>query len=325
MIGILSKSELEQSTDEVINWIHSRNRKWVRFNGDDRETMVKLFNECLNSKGKLTNVFSQINVVWARRWNNNGQLNLASSGECFGCNNKTELNRHLKAEQGRLSFFLFEQLKEKKWLSDPKKLNLNKLIVLNLAQKVGLNIPKSIICTEKKELTKFLDEHQEIISKCISDSPRYTIGTSFHSLKTIPVDSEFIENLPETFFPSFFQKEIKKEFEIRVFFLDGDFYSMAIFSQRNSKTRLDFRNYDTESPNRFVPYKLPKNQCDKIEKLMAELELKTGSIDLVKSTDGEYYFLEINPVGQFGMVSIPCNYYLEKKIADYLIREDENF
>ena len=30
-------------------------------------------------------------------------------------------------------------------------------------------------------------------------------------------------------------------------------------------------------------------------------------------------FLEVNPVGQFGMVSLPCNYQLEKRIAQYLI------
>jgi hypothetical protein len=34
---------------------------------------------------------------------------------------------------------------------------------------------------------------------------------------------------------------------------------------------------------------------------------------------GEYVFLEVNPIGQFGMVSAPCNYNLEKKIAQYLI------
>jgi hypothetical protein len=33
----------------------------------------------------------------------------------------------------------------------------------------------------------------------------------------------------------------------------------------------------------------------------------------------ELVFLEINPVGQFGMVSHPCNYYLEKRIAQNLI------
>ena len=51
---------------------------------------------------------------------------------------------------------------------------------------------------------------------------------------------------------------------------------------------------------------------------MKKVGLNTGSIDLIQSTDGQIYFLEINPAGQIGMTSKPCNYYLEKKIALYL-------
>ena len=56
---------------------------------------------------------------------------------------------------------------------------------------------------------------------------------------------------------------------------------------------------------------------------MQKLDLETGSIDLIKSTNGEYYFLEINPNGQFGMTSYPCNYNLEEKVALKLIQIDE--
>jgi glutathione synthase/RimK-type ligase-like ATP-grasp enzyme len=51
---------------------------------------------------------------------------------------------------------------------------------------------------------------------------------------------------------------------------------------------------------------------------MTDLCLDTGSIDIVRTTDGRYVFLEVNPVGQFGMVSVPCNYNLELKVAKYL-------
>ena len=48
------------------------------------------------------------------------------------------------------------------------------------------------------------------------------------------------------------------------------------------------------------------------------LNYKTGSIDMLLDSAGNYYFLEINRIGQFGMVSIPCNYNIEKKIANTL-------
>ena len=40
---------------------------------------------------------------------------------------------------------------------------------------------------------------------------------------------------------------------------------------------------------------------------------------MILNKNNEYVFLEINPVGQYGMVSEPCNYFLDKKIAHYLI------
>jgi len=46
--------------------------------------------------------------------------------------------------------------------------------------------------------------------------------------------------------------------------------------------------------------------------------LNSGSIDILVTPNNEYVFLEVNPVGQFGMVSQPCNYYLEKRIAERL-------
>ena len=98
---------------------------------------------------------------------------------------------------------------------------------------------------------------------------------------------------------------------------------MAIFSQNDKQTKVDFRNYNDNKPNRYVPYVLPKNIELKITQLMQKLDLNTGSVDLIKNHDGNYVFLEINPVGQFGMVSEPCNYYLEKIIAEYLINKKD--
>jgi hypothetical protein len=53
---------------------------------------------------------------------------------------------------------------------------------------------------------------------------------------------------------------------------------------------------------------------------ISSVELSTGSLDLVRCPDGRFVFLEVNPVGQFGMISQPCNYRLEKEVAAHLLR-----
>ena len=65
---------------------------------------------------------------------------------------------------------------------------------------------------------------------------------------------------PDFFFPTLFQQKIEKDFDIRVFYLDGICYSMAIFN-----SRVDFR--EDYSNNRNVPIKLPKHIELKIHKL----------------------------------------------------------
>jgi glutathione synthase/RimK-type ligase-like ATP-grasp enzyme len=117
------------------------------------------------------------------------------------------------------------------------------------------------------------------------------------------------------------QEKLDKKYELRVFFLNEEFYAMAIFSQNASDTSVDFRNYKDKKQNRTVPYTLPYNIHVCLLKFVKETNLNTGSIDIVVTTDNRFVFLEVNPVGQFGMVSYPCNYHLEKKVATYLSHE----
>jgi len=48
------------------------------------------------------------------------------------------------------------------------------------------------------------------------------------------------------------------------------------------------------------------------------MQLDFGSIDMIVSADNEYIFLEVNPKGQYGMVSHPCGYNLDYEIAKEL-------
>lgn len=133
---------------------------------------------------------------------------------------------------------------------------------------------------------------------------------------TQKINLEKIET--NSFAVSLVQNYIEKKYELRVFYFEKLFYTMAIFSQNDSKTSVDFRNYNKEKPNRTVPYKLPYEVEQKLINLMDKLDLNCGSIDMIVEKNNEYVFLEVNPIGQFGMISSPCNYNLERIIAKYL-------
>jgi ATP-GRASP peptide maturase of grasp-with-spasm system len=225
----------------------------------------------------------------------------------------------VSAEQRKVLNLITKTLKNRHWLCNYTAIGLNKFDVLQKAESVGLKIPYSIITNHKEDL--ITDENlksKKIITKAAGDILAVDLDEE-HLLTTLTNDiTAYKSILPKAFFPSFIQEKIDKLFELRVFYLDGDFYAMAIFSQGNKQTETDFRNYDREKPNRWLPYQLPNTIANKLDKLMKLIGLNTGSIDLIYSTKKEYIFLEVNPAGQFGMVSSPCNYNLEKKVALFL-------
>lgn len=141
---------------------------------------------------------------------------------------------------------------------------------------------------------------------------------------TTEITENDIGNLPEYFFPSMIQEEILKDFEIRVFYILGKVYSMAIMSQDNPQTMVDFRKYDIQKPNRFIPCDIDSDTKARISLFMDYMNLNVGSLDFIKGKDGRMYFLEVNYMGQFGMVDFPCNYGIHRYICDLLIEKDRN-
>ncbi len=197
--------------------------------------------------------------------------------------------------------------------------DINKQHLLCLAVNCGLNIPATLISNCKEDIISFLEKHKRVIVKPLSDPASLFVDNNImYTTYTEIISKNDIENLSDLVFPCFLQEYIEKEFEIRIFYLNNKIYSSAIFSQLYKQTTIDFRKYIKDKEHRTVPFKLPKAIEKSIHILMKVAGLNTGSIDMIYSNNGDYVFLEVNPVGQFGMISEPCNYYLEKKVAEQL-------
>jgi glutathione synthase/RimK-type ligase-like ATP-grasp enzyme len=69
-------------------------------------------------------------------------------------------------------------------------------------------------------------------------------------------------------------------------------------------------------------YTLPSEIEAKIERLMRKLNMNSGSIDFIRSKTGEYFFLEINPIGQFDFLEILGNYNISETISNKLFLLD---
>jgi len=232
------------------------------------------------------------------------------------------LKRHLDFESRKLNQFFFSVFAGAAWLSSPDSSSPNKLLVLEKAARAGLEIPATIITTRKSDVAVFSENFKRIITKPIGEADPLVINGKSYGMYTAVLEDSDITALPDRFRASLFQEFLEKEYEIRVFYLAPDCYSMAIFSQDDEQTKTDFRRYNWKRPNRSVPYSLGPSTILAIQTLMTDLGLETGSIDLVHTLGGRDVFLEVNPVGQFGMVSVPCNYGLERKVAELLMLKE---
>lgn len=307
MILIISDAK-DNSTTKVLEWLNFLNKSVIRINSED-DLEIKFISQKIFFKiNNISFELSEIESIWYRR----GFLPLLTN-KLFGVSQLDEL---IDDESNKLIQFIYYKLRNIKSLNSFLNSDVNKLIVNDIAKKLKILVPNDFIYSNIEDFIKHEKNTHEYITKvisgnCIQDFKNFTI---YNFTKKV----EFDKLKSKSFFPSLIQNYIEKKYELRIFYFNREFYNMAIFSQNDSSTNIDFRNYNNEKPNRCVPYKLPQNIEKKLDKLMRKLQLNSGSIDMIVTPEGKYVFLEVNPIGQFGMVSYPCNYNLELKIAMYL-------
>jgi ATP-GRASP peptide maturase of grasp-with-spasm system len=320
MILILSDTT-DESTCKVMDWIKfiKPSEEVIRISPADKITAILINNDAiiitfLRWNNEVVEIdFSKITAYWYRR----GKLDLNSAFlKPFLLEQLQEYERN---ELERINAYIHHALKKIKSLNSRSNVAPNKLIVNDIAESCGLMIPQYLISSEKQRLLSYSANGNEVITKGIDESIYLECEDGDIKGYTEKFIARLVEEYNEDIFPSLLQKQVDKKYELRTFYLDGEFYSMAIFSQRDEQTQIDFRKYNIETPNRCVPFRLPKEIERKLKNLMDKLDLNSGSIDLIVDKNDDYIFLEVNPVGQFAMVSEPCNYFLEKKVAEFLI------
>jgi ATP-GRASP peptide maturase of grasp-with-spasm system len=319
MLLIIS-SEDDSCTNLVIDWLLRYQIEFIRINSEDKIEVLSIdLQNFEKSEIILRNKrmkISDFTAIWYRR--SHLSLKKDENVKFSECIISKSINFQLDCEKKILEEFFLTELK-KRSLNSQIDNDLNKLSVLKLCEKLKIKTPNTILTTQKKSLLAFKEKHGKVITKNFTPgmfikNNEFRLGSG-----TILVTDEMIDELPNTFYPMLFQSLVDKAFELRVFYINGECYSSAIFSQNDERTRIDFRNYNFEKPNRTPPFLLPNDISVKLTLLMEKLDINSGSIDLIITTDGDVVFLEINPVGQFFQVSYPCSYYLEKKVAEFLI------
>ncbi|MGD1834276.1 MAG: grasp-with-spasm system ATP-grasp peptide maturase [Nitrososphaeraceae archaeon] len=323
MLLVLSQST-DLTTDKTIEWLRFYGFNNVfRINEND---FIKIESISINNRSgvdfklKINHKFislSEISFFWFRRGNLHKKIQITDDLES---NTTNQLKYFFEAEWNICKDFILNRLYELSSLGNFKETKANKLDNLYRASCCGFNIPHTLISDTKINIAEFIYKQQSI-TKPISEVYDIMSNSDYIDLSTKIIDINKLNGLADEIFPSLLQNNIDKWIELRVFIIYDHIFAMAMFSQNNEQTKVDYRNYDYNKINRRVPFQLPRKIKDKIFKFMNLCSLNTGSIDFILTKSREYIFLEINPAGNIEMISEWCNSYIEKDIAKIILNK----
>jgi len=307
---LLISDTIQETEIEVYDWLSNMGIKCklistTQFFNSLTLTFDDNYNFLIIDDNDLKNKY---NKIWLRR-------DRFSSSRFLLNTNFDDIISYLEEEADTLKDFILEKENSNiKILSSYSNKKLNKLNVLKNAKEVGLNIPDFIITNRKSQLKIFLEKHQKIITKAVYENLRFDENNKRYFQYVEIITKNMLSEIPNMFFPSFFQKYISQKYEIRAFYLNGEVYAMANLLRKG--LRGDIRR--TGYVSRKIPYTFDKNNIDKITSLMNKYNLTIGALDFIIDDKDNLYFLEVNPNGNFLIVSKYCNYNLEEKVANYL-------
>lgn len=214
-------------------------------------------------------------------------------------------------ERGQWSAFirnltLYETIK---WINHPVKIYRaeNKLYQLKIAREAGLDVPNTW-CGNK--VPDGLSDNYYIV-KSLDTALFYDNGTEMFTYSSIvDIDELMVAEIKEA--PIIIQQLIQRKTDIRVTYIDGKMIPVAI---ENSKGGIDgdWRTIPKEEL-KYSLVDLPTAVQDGIRSAMERLELSFGGIDMALS-EGKYYFVEVNPTGEWGWLKRVTGYPIDEEIV----------
>jgi glutathione synthase/RimK-type ligase-like ATP-grasp enzyme len=253
---------------------------------------------------------SDVQSVWIRRPGKPSLSDRLSEGE----------SRWLRGECTELFDSLWANLNAL-WISEPAKIKEanHKLLQLKTARRLNMKIPRFLITNSPPEALNFIKSCRDgAIVKALS-TPAIVSSEKCATLYThLITEADLAQINSVRFGPNFFQEFIPKKLDIRVTVVGAKLFAVGIDSTSDKSNRVDFRRAELfHTPH--APIELPQQLKSACINLVQQLGLRFGAIDLLLAEDGEYYFLEVNPNGQWLWLEWMTEVPISRAICDLLI------
>ena len=205
------------------------------------------------------------------------------------------------------------------WVNDPTRdlVAHRKPFQLLMAQDVGLRIPVTLITNDPAEARSFVDArgYRGVVYKAFSATETEWRETRLLRREELPL----LDHV--RYAPVIFQEYIEALYDLRVTVVGDEVLAAAIHSQETAYSvdfRMDIENAEVEAVS------LPSEVEGAVRSLMARLGLVYGAIDMRRTPDDRYVFLEINPAGQWLFVEQRSGQPIASALAELLVTNDRD-
>lgn len=321
MILILS-NKWDLTVDFVVSELRSRGIDFLRINTEDLasgQATVHLPDlQILVSKNKkVYDLTHSVNVVWNRR-----------PGTPF--DNAPPIAKPSLAIQHFVNDQWFSWLETLQlisgvtWINHPQANNVMecKPRQLLMASQIGFHVPDTVISNDPNEVRLLARKHNDkLVAKALYspliEEPDEDFFIFTNEINITDLSSE--EDIRIS--PSIFQQSLRPKVDFRVTVIGDTVLPVEVNDQSEDKySHIDWRTKKTGL--NFSACNLPLDIEEKCRNYVRASGLIFGAIDLVQH-DGMYFFLEINPNGEWGWLQHPHGIPIAKTLCDLLLTYDK--
>ena len=193
----------------------------------------------------------------------------------------------------------------------------HKAVQLATARSVGFEVPHTVITNDAAGISEAARGAPNVAIKGLDTVLVWQDGHESFGYTTL-VDTELAKRAHVSSAPLIAQQALENKLDLRVTVV-GEQVWCASVTDNGSPIPGDWRLQKTGAA--FRPFDLPRDITRKCSQLCRTLGLVFGAIDLALQ-DGKYYFLEINPSGEWGWLVDQADLPIDQAIAAALVEAE---
>jgi hypothetical protein len=226
-----------------------------------------------------------------------------------GAHHPVDDQKYFHREWTEMIAGVFSSMENAWFVNDPDRQTAAvKPLQLRLAERLALRIPDTLVTNDPVAAAAFVDRHEERVVHKTLTGPRHRF---LPTKKWSASDRDVLNQL--VLAPTIFQEMVTDCRELRITVIGAQIFAAEF---RPARGLIDGR-LDVDTPYR--PHTLPNEISRRLLALVRQLGLVFSTIDMKLTDEGEYVFLELNPMGQFLYIEILAGLPLSAAMAELLV------